>query len=161
MLSRTLIRQLLSISLCIQLFLPCLSLAGPAQPGARDKCPVCGMFVAKYPEWVASLTFKDGRGEFFDGVKDMLRYYHGLTRFAPKRRQAEVREMRVKDYYSLVSVDASNAWYVIGSDVLGPMGKEAVPFAKEADARSFFTDHRGTKILRFSGMTPEIIKGLE
>ena len=158
---RSYIRQLLIFSTCILLLLPCLSLAAPQLPGAKDKCPVCGMFVAKYPEWVASLTFKDGKIELFDGVKDLLRYYHGLPRYAPKRRQADIREMRVKDYYSLAPVDAVSAWYVIGSDVLGPMGKEAVPFAMEAEARSFLTDHRGTKVLRFSGMTPEIVKGLE
>jgi nitrous oxide reductase accessory protein NosL len=131
------------------------------QPGGRDKCPVCGMFVAKYPEWTASLTFKDGRSEFFDGAKDLLRYYHGLIRYAPGRQQADIREMRVKDYYSQVSIDARSAWYVVGGDVLGPMGREAVPFGKQADARTFLADHHGRKVLRFADMTPEILKGLE
>lgn len=159
---RFLIRCAPTVVLCLLLLLPGITLAGSAlQPGARDKCPVCGMFVAKYPEWTASLTFKDGKTEFFDGVKDMFRFYHGLKRYAPRRQLADIREMRVKDYYSLAYVDAAGAWYVIGSDVLGPMGKEAVPFGKEADARSFFTDHHGSQILRFSGMTPEISKGLE
>ena len=157
-----LFRSLPTVMVFLLLLLPGLTPAEPApQPGARDKCPVCGMFVAKYPDWTAVLTLKDGKTEFFDGVKDMLRYYHSLTRSAPKLRQEDIRGMRVKDYYSLDSVDATSAWYVIGSDVLGPMGKEVVPFAKEANARSFFADHRGIRILRFSGMTPEVIKGLE
>lgn len=150
----------LILLVCI-LLLPCISLAASPQPGARDKCPVCGMFVAKYPEWTASLTFKDGKTEFFDGTKDLIRFYLGLSRYAPRRKLAEIREMLVKDYYALSSVDARSAWYVIGSDVLGPMGREVVPFAREADARSFFQDHHGTKILRFSDMTFTIIKGLE
>ena len=29
-------------------------------PGMRDTCPVCGMFVAKYPEWTATVLYKDG-----------------------------------------------------------------------------------------------------
>jgi len=157
-----LLRRLPAVMACLLLLLPVATLAGAApQPGVKDKCPVCGMFVVKYPEWTASLTFKDGRTEFFDGVKDMLRFHHGLKRYAPGRQPADIREMRVKDYYSLASVDAASAWYVIGSDVLGPMGKEAVPFGKESDARSFLTDHHGTKILRYSGITAEIIKGLE
>jgi copper chaperone NosL len=159
--ARTLISRLLSLSVCILLLLPCLSLAAPQQPGARDKCPVCGMFVAKYPEWTASLTFKDGRTEFFDGVKDLFRFYHGMSRYAPRRNPAEIREMRIKDYYTLATEDARSAWYVIGSDVLGPMGREAVPFAREADARSFLKDHLGTKILRFSDLNHSIIKMLE
>jgi len=159
--ARMLIRRLLGLPVCILLLLPCLSLAGPAQPGARDKCAVCGMFVAKYPAWSASLTFKDGRTEFFDGAKDLFRFYQGLSRYAPRRNPSEIREMRVKDYYTLASEDARSAWYVIGSDVLGPMGREAVPFAREADARSFLKDHSGKKVLRFSEINPTIIKGLE
>jgi len=154
--------RLLLVLLSLLLLLPGMIVAGPArQPGGKDKCPVCGMFVAKYPEWSASLTFGDGKTEFFDGVKDMLRFYHDLKRYAPKRQTADIREILVKDYYSLAPVDAVSAWYVIGSDVLGPMGKEGVPFAKQADAQSFLKDHHGRKILSFSGMTPEIIKGLE
>jgi len=158
---RSLIRVFLSLPVCILLLLPCLSQAAPQQPGARDKCPVCGMFVAKYPEWTASLTFKDGRTEYFDGVKDLFRFYQGLSRYAPRRNPAEIREMLVKDYYTLATADAKSAWYVIGSDVLGPMGREAVPFARETDARSFLNDHHGKKILRFSDINPTIIKGLE
>jgi len=156
-----LIRRLTGLAVCLLLLLPGLAPAASPQPGPRDKCPVCGMFVAKYPEWSASLTFKDGKSEFFDGVKDLMRFYQGLARFAPRRSAADIREMRVKDYYGLTPVDARSAWYVIGSDVLGPMGREAVPFAREADARSFLADHRGTRILRFSDLTPTIIKGLE
>ena len=159
--ARMLIRRLLGLPVCILLLLPCLSLAGSTQPGARDKCAVCGMFVAKYPAWSASLTFKDGRTEFFDGAKDLFRFYQGLSRYAPRRNPSEIREMRVKDYYTLDTVDSRNAWYVIGSDVLGPMGREAVPFAREADARSFLKDHLGTRVLRFSEINPTIIKGLE
>jgi len=158
---RTVISRLPGLIVCFLLFLPSLSPAAAPQPGPRDKCPVCGMFVAKYPEWSASLNFRDGKTEYFDGVKDLFRYYQGLSRYAPRRKPAEIREILVKDYYSLATVDARSAWYVIGSDVLGPMGKEAVPFAKEADARSFYKDHRGTRILRFNDLTPTVIKGLE
>lgn len=26
----------------------------------QDRCPVCGMFVYKYPKWVAQIYFSDG-----------------------------------------------------------------------------------------------------
>ena len=28
------------------------------KPGPKDKCPVCGMFVAKYPDWTAAVRFR-------------------------------------------------------------------------------------------------------
>ena len=40
----------------------------------ESRCPVCGMFVAKYPQWLAQINMSDGYAEFFDGVKDMLAY---------------------------------------------------------------------------------------
>ncbi|HYG70620.1 MAG TPA: nitrous oxide reductase accessory protein NosL, partial [Anaeromyxobacteraceae bacterium] len=50
--------------------------AAPADPapGPRERCPVCGMFVAKYPEWLASLRLRDGTVAWFDGPKDLARY---------------------------------------------------------------------------------------
>ena len=32
------------------------------------KCPVCGMFVAKYPDWTATSSFKDGSVSYYDGL---------------------------------------------------------------------------------------------
>ena len=30
------------------------------KPGTKDLCPVCGMLTAKYPNWVATIVYKDG-----------------------------------------------------------------------------------------------------
>ncbi|HEX9136436.1 MAG TPA: nitrous oxide reductase accessory protein NosL, partial [Nitrospirota bacterium] len=30
------------------------------RPAAGDRCPVCGMFVSKYPDWTAEIVFQDG-----------------------------------------------------------------------------------------------------
>ena len=45
--------------------------------------------------------------------------------------------------------------------MLGPMGKELVPFARKDDAEGFMHDHRGIKILRFNEITRFVLKGLE
>jgi len=49
-------------------------------PGARDLCPVCGMVVAKYPNWIASVVWRDGHAHHFDGAKDMFKFLHDLPR---------------------------------------------------------------------------------
>jgi copper chaperone NosL len=50
---------------------------GMPKPTAKDKCPVCGMFIFKYPDWTSAVIFKDGSRAFFDGPKDMFnRDYH-------------------------------------------------------------------------------------
>ena len=134
--------------------------AAPA-PSAKDKCPVCGMFVGKYPDWVATVTFKDSSSMFFDGVKDFFTCYHNMQKYAPGKNQASIAAVTVNDYYSLKPIDARQAYFVVGSDVYGPMGKELVPFGKPADAQAFLKDHKGKKALRFNEVTPAILKSME
>ena len=134
--------------------------AAPA-PQAKDKCPVCGMFVGKYPDWVATATFTGSGTLFFDGAKDFFTYYHSMQKYTPERKQASIAAIYVNDYYSLKPVDARQAYFVIGSDVFGPMGKELVPFGRLNDANAFLKDHKGRKVLRFSDVTPGVLKSLE
>lgn len=133
----------------------------PPVPGGREKCPVCGMFVSKYPEFLSAIRFTDGSYAWFDGPKDLFRFLLGLKRFAPARRPEEVEAVLVKEYYSLESVDGRKAFYVTGSDVYGPMGKELVPFRREEDARQFLKDHKGKSILRFREVTTDMLEALQ
>jgi nitrous oxide reductase accessory protein NosL len=126
-----------------------------------DKCPVCGMFVAKYPDFVDQIVFKDGSHAFFDGVKDMMKYYFDLPKYNPGKTQADIAAILVTDYYTLKLSDGFKAWYVAGSDVYGPMGKELMPFKDEAAAKEFKVDHKGTAILSFTDITPALIKTLD
>jgi nitrous oxide reductase accessory protein NosL len=130
-------------------------------PLAKDKCPVCGMFVSKYPDWVATVSFNDSAALYFDGAKDFFIYYHNMQKYTPARKQAAVTAITVHDYYTLKPVDARQAYFVIGSDVYGPMGKELVPFGKAIDAQAFLKDHRGKKVLRFKEVTPSILISME
>ncbi len=130
-------------------------------PSPKDKCPVCGMFVHKYPEFLASILLIDGSRVFFDGPKDLYRYYFNVQKYDQKHRQADIVSIRVKDYYSLAAIDGRKALYVVGSDVYGPMGNELIPFEKESEAREFMQDHKGSAVLRFGDITQALLKGLE
>lgn len=133
----------------------------PAAPTSKDKCPVCGMFVAKYPDWLAQIIFKDGTVFFFDGTKDMFKFYFNLQRYSPKKKIEDIDALYVTDYYSLLPIDGFAAIYVIGSDVYGPMGRELIPFAKNQEAMEFKRDHKGKDILKFKNITPSVVKGLD
>lgn len=135
--------------------------AEPLRPGPKERCPVCGMFVAKYPEWVAAVTFRDGTREVFDGAKDLFKFWFDPGQFLRTRRREDATRIVVTDYYSLAPTDAREAWYVVGSDVLGPMGRELVPFATRAGAEEFLRDHHGERILRFPEVTPALVRALD
>jgi len=133
----------------------------PIKPSQKDKCPVCGMFVAKYPDFLAEILFKDGSYAVFDGTKDMFKYYFNLKKYNPQKRLEDIDSIYVTDYYNLTLMDGYQTFYVTGSDVYGPMGKELIPLEKEADAKEFMKDHKGQSILRFKDITYEVIKGLD
>ena len=130
-------------------------------PGPKDTCPVCGMFVSLYPDWVATVLDQDGHAHHFDGAKDLFKYLLNRAKYAPGHRQAAIAAIGVTAYYSVARIDAHAAWYVIGSDVLGPMGHELVPLATEAEAVDFQRDHKGKRILRFDDVTPAVLDKLD
>ena len=125
------------------------------------KCPVCGMFVAKFPDWNASIVYKDGTKIYFDGPKDLFKYYLDPKKYDPAKKRADIAFIGVKDYYSLKVIDGRRAYFVVGSKVYGPMGKELIPFAKKSDAEGFQIDHQGRNPLRFDQITPALLNTLE
>nr|WP_317623068.1 nitrous oxide reductase accessory protein NosL [Thiohalomonas denitrificans] len=130
-------------------------------PEPTDTCPVCGMFVAKYPEWAATVVYQDEHAHHFDGAKDLFKYLLDLPKYAPGHTAADISAIAVTDYYDLARIDARSAYYVIGSDVLGPMGHELVPHPSEADARDFMADHGGDAVVRFDQVTTELLDQLD
>ena len=147
------------------LFLITTLFATAAEKGAVTvpsgaKCPVCGMFVAKFPDWTAVARFKDGAISYYDGPKDMFSHYFDTARYTPGKRQGDIVALSVKEYYSLAMIDARAAFFVTGSNVSGPMGSELIPFKTGKDAKSFKLDHNGKRILRFNEITLQTIKSL-
>lgn len=133
----------------------------PPKPAAADKCMVCGMFVAKYPDWTAVIVFKDSATRYFDGPKDLYTYYFDVKKYEPKRDRTDIVNLWVNDYYTLSLIDGRKAFYVIGSDVFGPMGRELIAFKAEADAKAFLKDHGGRRVLVFKEITAGVMKELE
>jgi len=135
--------------------------AVPAKPSSKDKCPVCGMFVAKYPDFLATIRLQDGSWVFFDGAKDMFKYYLDIQKYHPSRKQSDIVAVYVTDYYNLSPIKANEAAYVIGSDIYGPMGRELIPFENEDEAKEFMKDHNGKSSLKFEELTLPLIKSLD
>ncbi len=130
-------------------------------PGPKDTCPVCGMFVSLYPDWVATVLYQDGHAHHFDGAKDLFKYLLELPKYAPGHTPTDITAIGVTDYYQVTRIDARNAWYVIGSDVLGPMGHELIPLTTAAEAEEFLKDHHGKRIVRFADVTPALLQALD
>jgi nitrous oxide reductase accessory protein NosL len=124
----------------------------------KAKCPVCGMFVAKYPKW-AGLMVIDGKKYYFDGVKDLMKFYIFDGDFPYDR--SKITAITVTDFYTLESIPAKEAYYVTGSSLYGPMGNELIPFKTKEAAENFMRDHQGEAIVRFDQITPRMVMALD
>lgn len=140
---------------------PAFAQGSVPKPGAKDLCPVCGMIVSKYPNWIAVVVWRDGHAHFFDGAKDMFKFLFDLSKYAPGHKREEIVGIHVTDFYNLERIDARRAWFVTGSDVLGPMGHEFVPLATREDADEFLKEHKGKRLLGFDQVTPEMPEALD
>ena len=126
-----------------------------------EKCPVCGMFAYKYPKWAARMNYVENGKQVnhaFDGVKDMLKFYKNPAKWGnyTKHNDAEI-TLLVSDYYAQEAIDGKKAFYVVGSDVMGPMGKEFIPFKTFKSAQTFMKDHKGLQIVEFSKIDEALI----
>ncbi len=131
-----------------------------------EKCPVCGMFVYKYPRWITQIFYKDGdyqRHLSFDGVKDMMKFYFNNKKWVKYNftKRKNITKMLVTDYYKQKAINATKAYFVVGSNIYGPMGNEFVPFESFDDAKNFKIDHKGIKILKFSDIKEKMPYNLD
>lgn len=154
------IKMIAGVALLLLSICPGALQAAPADTVEESvRCEVCGMFVAKYENWIVQVHLADGSTMFFDGVKDMLVYYFKPQQYGGKS-QEDIKEIWVKDYYSLKWLDGRKALFVIGSDVYGPMGKEFIPLSSREAAENFLKDHKGEKILVFDEITEELVQSM-
>ena len=121
------------------------------------KCPVCGMFVSKYPKWVAQIEVSQKHSHYFDGVKDMMKFYFNPSKFKHNHKVEDISQMLVTDYYTLNAINAKSAFYVVGSNIYGPMGEELIPFKTKKEADNFSKSHFGKKVLKFEEIKEEFL----
>lgn len=131
-----------------------------------EKCPVCGMFTYKYPRWAAQIVVKHNSHQHrfsFDGVKDMMKFYFNPNKWGSYAmvNAKTIQTIEVSDYYSQKAIDATKAFYVIGSDIYGPMGHELIPFETLEDAKTFKVDHHGKEVIEFNKITEMLVYELD
>ena len=99
---------------------------------------MCGMEVSEHPDWIGALELPDGSVRFGCSVRCTL----AMALHAPKFLGVpadQLKHVRVPDYlHPGTLLEAQAAFYVVDSDVKGPMGVELVPAATPAEARALF-----------------------
>ena len=122
-------------------------------------CGKCGMYPAKYPRWHSQIIFKDDSMTPFDGCKCMFNFLFGMEKFDNTHSIDDVAVIWVKDFDTGKWINAADAQYVVGSNMMGPMGKELIPFADQAAAMKFHQEQGGT-LMKYAEITPDVLKTL-
>lgn len=127
-----------------------------AEPNAETRCVVCGMYPARYPEHRCQISTKEGETQHFCSSQCMVSFLADPKEYVKK-------SITVKSVWVTVSHEQSyeyalGLYYLVGSQIMGPMGKEAIPYRSKAMAEKAAKDHGG-RVVRYKELTPKHIFG--
>jgi len=129
----------------------------PTTVSETERCPVCGMYPARFPRWQAQLVLQSGERLNFDSLIEVFRYQ-------AKHPTLNIADLYVSNYGDPADprrdlphtwLPASEAIFVIGTALKGPMNDTALPAFASAEAAKPLMQGAGAKIIRFSEFTAE------
>jgi len=116
-----------------------------------DRCPVCAMKVAKHRPFVSAIQLDDKTTYYFCGTGCMIRSWLHPEIFLGVDK-VDLRRPVVREYFTGHDIDARDAIWVAGSDVIGPMGSALVPLKDEVSLKVFKQRHGGKTTFRLKEM---------
>ena len=84
-----------------------LTAARAVPVGAR--CPVCGMYPARSPDWAGQIIFSNGDAQFFDSPVSLLLFLNDVPRYSAGRSSDDIVARYVTDVTSKEWIDAGAA----------------------------------------------------
>ena len=99
-------------------------------------------------QWRAELVSADGTITTFDTPRCALQSW--------RSGKTPAKSLRVQDYYDRQLRDGNDVRFVVGGDVVGPMGPDLVP-VDPARVSKFIQDHGAERALRLEEVTPEVL----
>lgn len=125
-----------------------LVLFGASACKKEARCRNCGMRIDPTSAWRAELVSADGTLTAFDTPRcALLSWRSGKT---------PAKSLRVVEYYERTARDGNDVRFLIGGDVVGPMGPDLVP-VDPSRAPKFLQDHGADRALRLGEVTPEVL----
>ena len=131
------------------------TLALPWVSGCSSKkdarCKHCGMRIDPASAWHAELVGDDGTVTAFDTPRCALTAWRsGAT---------PAKTIRLQEYYDRKTRDGSELRFVVGGDVVGPMGADLVPVDPSRSSK-FVQDHRADRALKLDEITSQVLASI-
>ncbi|MHB9285769.1 nitrous oxide reductase accessory protein NosL [Halobacteriales archaeon Cl-PHB] len=150
----------------------------PVTLTAGDSCEVCGMVIPNHPGPDVEIFYADNQPSGHDNPAHFCStweaFQYDFERQDWTRQAFYVTDYSAVDYEIfqeggdlLISshpeaeafVAASEVTFVVGSEVLGAMGKDLIAFSERSDAEQFQTEYGG-QLMGFDDVTPSVISQL-
>ena len=104
--------------------------------------------------WTAELVSNDGKVVAFDTPRCALSAW--------RSGKAPAASMRVREYYDASGPmrDATGLRFMLGGDVVGPMGSDLVP-VDPSRASKFIQDHEADRALKLDEITTDVLAAMK
>lgn len=117
--------------------------SAPREVPAKARCPVCGMFPARYPLWAAQVIFANGDVQYLDSPLSLFIYLQQVPRYTAGQSAANIVTSYVTDLDTGTWVATAQAWFVHRSRLMGPMRSGNLPAFATLDQARDFADREG------------------
>lgn len=123
-------------------------------------CLVRHFKVYKDPSWVSKIELNNGKKIFFSSPKSMFEFYFQPGKWfdVGVKSEKDFKNILVTDFKTLKPVKAKGAFYIYGTNVIGPAGDDLIPFDSYAAAEEFSKEHNGKRILSFKEVSDALIR---
>jgi hypothetical protein len=115
------------------------------------RCKHCGMRIDPTSAWRAELVGDDGSVTSFDTPRCALTSW--------RSGKTPAKAIRVQEYYDRQTRDGNDVRFVLGGDVVGPMGPDLVPVDPPRTSK-FIQDHAADRALRLDEVTAQVLASI-
>ena len=124
------------------------------------RCPVCGMYPARSLDWAGQIIFSNGDAQFFDSPVSLLMFLNDVPRYSAGRTADDIVARYVTDVTSKEWIDAGAAFYVYGSNALGPMRAGNLPAFAARSAAEDFARRRGGEVRALGAIDAAMLQSM-
>ncbi|MCT7553901.1 nitrous oxide reductase accessory protein NosL [Aliarcobacter butzleri] len=122
----------------------------------QELCPIKNVSIEKYIDWLGYIEFADGSIVAISSPKYTFVYY-----FIEEKNNKNIKGIYLTDNKTKKIINAKNAFYVFGSNLMSIGGDDVIPFSEEEDSKEFFDRAHGKKIFKYERMTENFINYLD
>lgn len=118
----------------------------------NSTCPISLVDTRELYGWKSKINLKSGKIQFFSSSKAMFEYIYKIYDFNDLLVQ-----MFVSDYNSKKLINAKDAFYVFGSNIISVNGDDLISFKSKDEAIKFKEQTSGSRVLEFKDINERLI----